>query len=137
MTTASSACFRRPSPRRPDGQLGRDSSRELHLRVCQRERISETDYRLSQLRYDLRKLRVKGLVERVGKTRTYRVTASGVRLGMLLVKLSKLLLGPLCTQALAPARPPRGPHPSAVETAIRHVDSALITLCHTLGLQAA
>ena len=53
------------------------------------------EYRLSQLRYDLSKLRGKGLVEPIGKTRRYQLTPLGLKLGVLLVKLRMRLLGPL------------------------------------------
>jgi hypothetical protein len=120
----------------PGGLIADWTTRDLHERVCRRERISDADYRLSQLRYDLSKLRAKGLVERVGNSRLYRVTTLGVKLGTLLVKLSSLLLGPLCSLAASPPRT-RSTHPSAVEAAFRQVDLALHNLCHTLGLAAA
>lgn len=120
----------------PGGLLRDWTSRELHARICERERISEADYRLTQLRYDLRKLRAKGLVERMGKSRTYRLTTQGVKLGTLLVKLTKRLFGPLCTQALASNHRP-AQHPSPLETALRQVDAALDHLCATLGIAIA
>jgi len=49
--------------------------------------------RLSQLRYDLSKLRAKSLVERIGKSRRYRLTPLGLKLGVQLVKLRTRLLG--------------------------------------------
>ncbi len=113
------------------------SSREVHARLLVRHRLAEADYRLSQLRYDLGKLRAHGLVERLGTSRRYRLTPSGLKLGVLLVKLRTRLLGPLSTLAanLAPRRSSR--HPSEVEAAFRQVDAALDHLCTTLGLQVA
>ncbi len=73
------------------------TTRELHTRVLARHRLADNDYRLSQLRYDLAKLRAKGLVERLGRTRRYRLTPMGLKLGVLLVKLRTRLLGPLAT----------------------------------------
>jgi len=46
----------------------------LHARVLARHRLADNDYRLSQLRYDLAKLRAKGMVERLGRTRRYHLT---------------------------------------------------------------
>jgi hypothetical protein len=48
------------------------TTRDVHTRLLARHRILETDYRLGQLRYDLAKLRAKGMVERLGKSRRYR-----------------------------------------------------------------
>jgi hypothetical protein len=110
------------------------TTREVHARLLARHRLTEADYRLGQLRYDLGKLRAHGLVERLGPNRRYRLTERGLRLGVLLVKLRTRLLGPLVSLATAPA--PRRPsrHPSAVEAAFRQVDGALDHLCATLGL---
>ena len=69
------------------GLLGNWTTRELHERVLARHRLTEQDYTLGQLRYDLGKLRAHRLAERVGTSRRYRLTADGVRLGALLVKI--------------------------------------------------
>ena len=76
------------------GLLGDWTTRQLHQRILARHRLGEDDYTLSQLRYDLGKLRAHGLVERIGRSRRYRLTPDGVRLGALLVKVRTRLLGP-------------------------------------------
>src|SRR5206468_6852418 len=55
-----------------------------------------------QLRYDLGKLRAHGLVERIGTSRRYRLTARGLKLAVVLVTLRTRLLGPLVSLATAP-----------------------------------
>jgi hypothetical protein len=113
------------------------TTREVHSRVLARHRLADSDYRLSQLRYDLGKLRAHHLVERLGTSRRYRLTARGLKLGVLLVKLRTRLLGPLASLASdeQPRRPTRTT--SAVEVAFRQVDAALDHLCDTLGLNLA
>jgi hypothetical protein len=113
------------------------TSRDVFTRLLERHRLTETDYRLTQLRYDLGKLRAHGFVERIGRTRRYRLTARGLKLGVLLVKLRTRLLGPLATLAAAPAPPPDTTNDSAVEAAFRQVDHAIDQLCTTLGLNTA
>ena len=81
----------------PGGFVRDWTTRELHTRVVARHHLAGDEYRLSQLRYDLSKLRAKGLVERIGRTRRYRLTRSGCKLGVLLVKLRMRLLGPLAS----------------------------------------
>ncbi len=120
----------------PGGLVADWTTRDAQARICERERLSEMDYRLSQLRYDLSKLRAKGLVERIGKTRRYRLTELGIKLGTLLVKLRTRLLGPLYSEA-AEATPKRSNHPGTVESAIRQVGLALDSLCAVLGIRAA
>ena len=92
---------------------------------------------LSQLRYDLAKLRAKGLVERIGGSRRYRLTPLGLKLGVLLVKLRTRLLGPLATLVSNSTRRPRSPHHNSVEAAFRQIDSALDHLSEVIGLQHA
>ena len=104
--------------------------------VLSRNQLSGADYRLSQLRYDLAKLRAKGLVERLGRTRRYRLTQSGAKIGVLLVKLRARLLGPLATLATTSSAH-RPPHHTSVDAAFHEVDTALDHLCAALGLQHA
>jgi hypothetical protein len=113
------------------------TSREVHARLLARHRLTESDYRLTQLRYDLGKLRAHHLVERLGTSRRYRLTARGLKLGVLLVKLRTRLLGPLASLAAdgRPSRPTRTT--SEVEAAFHQVDTALDHLCDTLGLKPA
>jgi hypothetical protein len=113
------------------------TSRDVLARLLARHRLTDTDYRLSQLRYDLGKLRAHGFVERIGRTRRYRLTTLGLKLGVLLVKLRTRLLGPLTTLATAPAPLPDTTNDSVVEDAFRQVDRALDHLCSTLGLKPA
>jgi hypothetical protein len=113
------------------------TSRDVLARLLDRHRLAETDYRLSQLRYDLGKLRAHGFVERIGRTRRYRLTERGLKLGVLLVKLRTRLLGPLATLASATAPLPDATTDSAIEAAFRQVDHAIDHLCITLGLKAA
>jgi len=121
----------------PGGFVADWTSRDILARLLARHRLTETDYRLSQLRYDLGKLRAHGFVERIGRTRRYRLTARGLKLGVVLVKLRTRLLGPLATLAAAPSPPPDTTHDSTVEAAFRQVDLALDHLCSTLGLSHA
>ena len=113
------------------------TTRELHTRILARHQLAEADYRLSQLRYDLGKLRAKGLVERVGNSRRYRLTPLGLKLGVLLVKLRMRLLGPLATLATTATtrRPPL--HHNPVDAAFRDVDTALDHLSIALGFKKA
>jgi hypothetical protein len=120
----------------PASLIGDWTVSELHARMLERHRLAPDTYRISQLRYDLWKLRAKGIVERVGSTRRYRVTPSGTRLAVLLVKLRFRLLGPLVTIATHPCRHPIRTNDS-VEVAIRSIDTALNDLCSAIGLKAA
>ena len=121
----------------PGGFVADWTSRDVLVRLLDRHRLTETEYRLSQLRYDLGKLRAHGFVERIGRTRRYRLTERGLKLGVILVKLRTRLLGPLATLVAAPASRPETAIDSAVEAAFRQVDLAVDHLCIALGLKVA
>jgi hypothetical protein len=121
----------------PGGFVADWTSRDVLARLLDRHRLAASDYRLGQLRYDLGKLRAHGFVERIGRTRRYRLTARGLKLGVLLVKLRTRLLGPLATLVTAAAPHPETTTDSAIEAAFRQVDHAVDQLCIALGLKAA
>jgi hypothetical protein len=57
---------------------------------------------LSQLRYDLAKLRGKGLVRRVKGTQRYELSSEGYRVAVLYQRLYQRLYGPLTAAVLEP-----------------------------------
>jgi len=121
----------------PGGFLRDWTTREMHSRVVARHHLAANEYRLSQLRYDLSKLRAKGLVERIDKTRRYRFTPIGLKLGVVLVQLRTRFLGPLASlirQSNANANPR---HSNPVDAAYREIDTALDHLSAAFGLQLA
>src|SRR6266568_26614 len=119
----------------PAGFVGDWTTRELHTRIVARHRLAGDEYRLSQLRYDLSKLRAKGLVQRIGKSRRYCLTPIGLKLGVLLVKLRLRLLGPLTSLIQQPNTNASPRHLNSVDAAYRQVDTALDHLSAALGLQ--
>jgi hypothetical protein len=53
------------------------------------------DYTTNQMTYDLRRLRLHGLIERVPHTNSYRVTHDGIRVAVFYTKLHRKILEPL------------------------------------------
>src|SRR5947209_16166958 len=121
----------------PGGFVRNWTSRELHARVVARHHLATDEYRLSQLRYDLSKLRTKGLVERIRNSRRYCLTPLGLKLGVLPVKLRMRLLGPLASLIRQPKTNAAPRHTNPVDAAYREVDTALDHLSAALGLQHA
>ena len=65
--------------------------------------VTTTDqYRLTSLRYDLSKLRAKGLVERVPHSRRYRLVPHGYSICLLFLKLFERVYAPLTAGLLKP-----------------------------------
>ena len=81
---------------------GRFRTRDLHERAAEALGVTTATYRLGQLRYDLAKLRAKGLVLKVPKTQTYRLTPQGFRLCILFLKLFQRVYAPLSAAVLEP-----------------------------------
>jgi len=76
------------------------------------------DYSTNQMTYDLRRLRLHGLIERVPHTHTYRLTPEGTRVAVFYTKLHDRLLAPL----LEADRPPA---PTDVRRALTTIDRAI------------
>jgi len=72
-------------------------------------------YTSAQMTYDLRRLRLKGLIRRLEHTNTYVLTPDGLRVALFHTKLHDRLLGPL----LAADRPPA---PTELRQALKQVD---------------
>ena len=64
--------------------------------------VSPQDYSLASLRYDLSKLRVKGLVERVPHSRRYRLLRNGYSVCLVFLKLFERIYAPLTAGLLSP-----------------------------------
>jgi hypothetical protein len=82
---------------------GKGCFRTRDLLVDVQKALDNPQYQLSQLRYDLSKLRGKGLLLRVPGTQTYQLTAEGYRLAILYLKLYHRLYAPLTAGVRAPA----------------------------------
>jgi hypothetical protein len=68
---------------------------QLLQAVLQAYRLSPTTYSLNQLRYDLRKLKGQGLIQRDGQRYAYRLTPHGTRVALLFLLFHQRLCGPL------------------------------------------
>ncbi len=76
-------------------QIGGWTARQIHQAVLDTFDLSEKTYRLNQLRYDLRKLKGHGLIERDGSRYAYRLSPKGVQVALLFLFFHKRLCGPL------------------------------------------
>ena len=97
-------------------------------------------YTLASLRYDLSKLRVKGLVERLPRSRRYRLRATGYSVCLIFLKLFERVYAPCAAARLRPvlgdaALPPR--RRSLLDRLYQRLDAALDRLLHAVGLAFA
>ena len=68
---------------------------DIHQAVLTTFSLSATDYSLTQLRYDLRKMRAHGLLEHIGRSYLYRLSDKGVKAALMFVLFHKRVCGPL------------------------------------------
>jgi DNA-binding transcriptional ArsR family regulator len=116
------------------------STREIHAQTAEALGRTVTDYSLGSLRYDLSKLRAKGLVEKLPQSRRYRLLPPGDQICLVFLKLFEKIYGPLTAGILAPVRgdavvPPE--RTSQLDTLYRAVTDALDRLVGAVGLKAA
>jgi hypothetical protein len=75
---------------------------ELHAPTAEALGCTLSQYRLSSLRYDLSKLRAKGLVEKIPHSRRYRLLPQGYSICLVFLKLFERIYAPLAAGLLRP-----------------------------------
>lgn len=106
------------------GHLKRWTTAQLRQTVLEQCALKPQDYTLNQIRYDLRKIRVHGLIERIPHTHAYRFTQRGQKLALLLIQLRKRIYGPIAFGILR-HRPNKNHMPdSSFERAYHKIDQA-------------
>jgi hypothetical protein len=117
--------------------LGKGCFRTKHLLPHVRQALSCPQYKLSQLRYDLAKLRGKGLLHRLPSTQTYRLTDVGYRIAVLYLKLYHRLYAPLIAAIVEPYPPDDeilSAHRVKLDRLYAAVDQTLKKLTDHLGI---
>jgi hypothetical protein len=106
-------------------QLAGWRSKQIHRTLLTAYGLSDQRYGLNQLRYDLRKMKAHGLIERDGKRYAYRLTGKGTKVSLLFLLFHQQLCGPLANslfhhQPDAQLRPK-----SKLETAYHKADASI------------
>jgi hypothetical protein len=107
------------------GSLRSWGSARLHAAILDQFQLKPGDYTLNQLRYDLRKLRLHGLIERIPKTYCYRFSSAGQKAAILLIQLRKRIYGPLAFGLLRHRPNPQHGPDSQFERAYHKVEKAI------------
>jgi len=97
----------------------------LHETLLVSFHLSSEQYRLNQLRYDLRKMRAHGLLQRDGTHYAYRLSDQGVKVALLFVLFHQRLCGPLAHSLLHHQPNPNLRPKSKLEAAYHQADTAL------------
>jgi hypothetical protein len=100
-------------------------SADIHQAVLTSFGLSPDKYTLTQLRYDLRKMKAHRLLERNGKRYLYHLTDKGTRVALMFVLFHHRVCGPL-SNSLFHHRPEESHKPaSKIETAYHKADHAI------------
>ena len=106
------------------------------VRAQQAKAMAMAGYAERKAAYDLRKLRGKSLLERIGKTRRYRVRRPGIRTLAALLILREQVIKPVLAGVCRPkrGRPPKNVHPLGVHYQKLQVE--MLATLQTLKLAA-
>ena len=106
-------------------QLSGWRTSQIHESIQAAFGLSAQAYTLTQLRYDLRKMKGHGLLERDGRRYCYRLTEKGKRVAAMFVLFHQRICGPLAN-SLFHQRPAKTAKPPAkIEAAYHKADAAI------------
>jgi len=113
--------------------VGGWTARQIHEAILTSFQLSKKTYGLNQLRYDLRKLKGHGLLERDGSRYAYQLTAKGVQVALLLLFFHKRLCGPLANSCFHHKPDPKHRPNSKLEVAYHKADQAIQEIVELLA----
>jgi len=105
--------------------VGGWTAKQIHEAILTTFELSPKTYGLNQLRYDLRKLKGHGLLQRDGAHYAYQLTAKGVQLALLFLFFHKRLCGPLANSRFHHKPDPAHRPNSKLEAAYHKADKAI------------
>jgi hypothetical protein len=98
---------------------------QVHEAILAAFGLSASNYTLTQLCYDVRKMKAHGLIERVGKRYAYGLTPKGNKVALLFVLFHERVCGPLANSLFnSPPRLELKPA-TRIETAYRKADRSI------------
>ena len=113
--------------------VGGWTSNQIHSAVLTTFQLSAKAYGLNQLRYDLRKLKGHGLLQRDGRRYAYRLTTKGVQVALLFLFFHKRLCGPLAHSRFHHKPDPAHRPNSKLEAAYHKADKAIENIVDLLA----
>jgi hypothetical protein len=113
--------------------VGGWTARQIHQAALSTFDLSDKAYGLNQLRYDLRKLKGHGLIERDGSRYAYRLTTKGVQVALLFLFFHKRLCGPLANSRFHHRPDPHHRPDSRLEAAYHRADNAIQKIVDVLA----
>ena len=119
--------------RRAGGGFGGWTTRELRLAILDAFNLKPANYTLNQIRYDLRKLRAHGIIQRAANTYSYHLSERGQKTAILITLFARRIYGPICEGALGRHPDPAHAPASHFEKAYQKVDRSIDELIEALA----
>jgi hypothetical protein len=106
-------------------KIGGWHTAEIHQAILSGFGLTAKSYTITQLRYDLRKMKAHGLLERDGKRYAYRLTGKGNKAALLFVLFHKRVCGPLAQSLFNPPPQSQSRPATKIEAAYRRADHSI------------
>jgi hypothetical protein len=113
---------------------------EIYPHVIEALGCAPADFTLASLRYDLSKLRAKGLIAKVARSRRYRLLPQGYSICLVFLKLFERIYAPLAAGLLNPVKADASLPPqqrSQLDRLYQRIVDDLDELIRAVGLKAA
>lgn len=115
-------------------RVGGWSTKQIHEAVLSTFQLTAKQYGINQLRYDLRKLKAHGLIQRDGRRYAYLLSDKGIQVALLFLFFHKKLCGPLANSRFH-HKPNESQKPnSKLETAYYKADHAIQQIVDLLAV---
>lgn len=106
-------------------QLNGWKTAQIHQAILTTFALPPDTYGLTQIRYDLRKLKAHGLLERDGRRYCYRLTEKGAKVALMMTLFHKRVCGPLPNSLFHHRTDPHSTPNTKFETAYHKADKAI------------
>jgi hypothetical protein len=113
-------------------QLQGFTNAELRVLLAQMLGLDPATYPAGRMTYDLRRLRLHGIIERIPHSHRYRLTPGGLRIALFFSRTYTRLLRPTLAEIMPQARPANG----RIRNAFDHLQSAIDECCQDQRLVA-
>lgn len=108
------------------------NNREMRVLLAQLLGLDPANYPIARMTYDLRRLGLHGIIERIPHSHRYQLSADGLRIALFFSRTYARLLRPKLAQII----PPPEPIPSALRIAFDRLNAAIDACCEEERLAA-
>jgi hypothetical protein len=114
-------------------KIGGWRTAEMHDSLLRTFGLKAGKYTLSELCYDLRKMKAHGLIERHGRRYAYRLTDKANKVALIFVLFHKRVCGPLANSLFERQPQPTAQPATKIEAAYRKADQSIQQILQLLA----